>query len=548
MSNFSQELEWLLKAKTKCIWIQSYEEQQVINDIKNVILNSFPTFKLISWSFFTGYQKEPLTNKEIKEAPNNGFPPDMLFQEIIDRQKEGSISLNKSGKKEVINKNENIYIIKDFHSINSEKQLIRAVRDTKERTPKEMLSYNPIIVISPVIELPLEHDKLFTVLKYKTPSKEQISVIFNNFVKMMDDSDKYKTPDKDNINSCIELSQGLTIEEVKHYCARSLAQYNTLSDKMFYTARLDLINKTGILEYKKADSNITDMGGNHAFKEWISEIKDSYSEEAINFGVEKSKGFLALGLPGTAKSLAAEMISKELNLPLLKFNMSSIMHSHVGKSEQNMANAIEIIKKCSPCVLFIDEVEKTLAGSTSDQSDGGTVMRVTGMLLELMSSKDAEAIFTIMTSNDVSKLPPELSRSGRLDTLWYFGMPSLEERIEIFKIHFGKTKAIISEDIIYYAASLTKNLTGAEIKECVKVSIRKAFKRYKEDGIPNISEEDINLTIPEIIPIYESSKEKILNLEYYAKDRARFAHVQDEPISINSDTGIMFDYDEISDL
>lgn len=545
MSNFTEELSWLLKSKTKCIWIRSYEEQQVLNDIKSVLLNSFPGMKLVTWSYFGGYQKEPLTNREIKEDALPAFPPDVLFQEIIDRQKEGKQITNSKGDKEIINKNENIYVLKDFHLINNEKLLIRALRDAKERTPQEMISYNPIIVISPIVDLPLEHEKLFNIIDYATPSKEQITVIMNNFVKLIKTSGKYKVPTEATIASCIDLAQGLIIDEVKHYCARSISKYSTISEEMFYEARLDLIKKTGILEYKKSDSNMSDMGGNYSFKEWIEDIKDSFSAEAIAFGVEKSKGFLGLGVPGTAKTLAAEMISKEINLPLLKFNMSSVMHSHVGQSEKNMSNAIDIIKKCSPCVLLIDEAEKTLSGTgSSNKTDGGTLMRVVGQLLEFLGGEDSRDVFTIMTSNDVSQLPPELTRSGRLDTMWYFGLPSEEERLEIFKIHYSKTKAIISDDVIAYAAALSENFTGAEIKECVKVSMRKAFKRYKQDGNNNVIMEDIDNSIVEIIPVYESSKEKILALEYYAKDRARFAN--SDSVNSNSDNSNILDYDDMS--
>lgn len=360
--NFVEELKMLLKAKAKCIWIKSYEEQQVINDIKNVIMSDFSNMKLVSWSYFSGYQKEPLTNREIKEDPMPGFGPDALFQEIIDKQKQGEQIVLSSGVKEFINKDENIYIIKDFHLINGEKMLIRALRDVKERTPQEMISYNPIIIISPVVDLPLEHEKLFTILEYDTPNEEQISEILNRFVKMIEVSNKYTTPSEEEVKKSITLAAGLTIEEVKSYCARSLAQYGTINSEMFYRARIDLIKKTGILEYKTAESNMSDMGGNHIFKEWIGDIKETFSEEAKAFGVEKSKGFLSLGVPGTAKTLAAEMISKELGLPLLKFNMSAVMHSHVGQSEKNMSNAINIIKHCSPCVLLIDEAEKTLSG------------------------------------------------------------------------------------------------------------------------------------------------------------------------------------------
>lgn len=539
MDNFKQNLEYLLKAKTKCIWIKTYEEQKAINDIKTILLAQFPQMKLCTWSSFEGKQVHPLTKIE-KKTDAVPMPPDVIIEDIINQQKEGqTVKNSKTGVNEVINKKEAIYILKDFHLLNDSKIIIRAIRDAKERPNSEMLSYNPIVIISPIVSLPVEHEKLFTIIDYELPSKEQIQSLIDVFSKTMIASKKYEAPTQAEKNKCVDLAQGLTLDEIKNYCARSLAKYNELNSEMFYQARLDLIKKTGILEYKECKTSMSDMGGNHVFKEWVNEVKDTFSPEAIEFGVQKSKGYLALGIPGTSKTAAAEMIASELGLPMLKFDISKIMHSHVGQSEQNMAQAVSIVKTCAPCILFIDEIEKTLGGTgSSDKVDGGTLLRVVGQLLELLGSEESKDIFTIMTSNDVSKLPPELTRSGRLDTLWYFGLPTQEERLEIFKIHYGKHSIPINDDVLNYASVATENFTGAEIRECVKVSIRKAFVRYKQDNIKAILVNDLDLAIPEIIPVYNSSKEKILALEAYAKDRARSAN-SETSVSVEDDNSIL---------
>lgn len=550
MDNFNAELLCLLKAKTKCIWIKTYEEQKAINDIKNLMLENFPGMNLFTWSFFEGMQKQPLTKHE-KKSEAQKISPEQLLDAIQENQLKGRKVKNPQGSIEVIDKDENIYVIKDFHLINDSKLLIRGVRDVKERSADEMVSYNPIIVISPIVDVPLEHEKLFTIIDYDLPTESQISAIINAFAKKLSTKSEYTVPSKLTIDSCIKLANGLTLDEVKNYCARSIAKYNTLNETMFYQARLDLIKKTGILEYMEPHYEMGDMGGNAAFKDWVSEIKETFTPEAEAFGVEKSKGFLGLGVPGTAKTLSAEMIASELHLPLLKFNMSSVMHSHVGQSEKNMQNAISIVKSCSPCVLLIDEAEKTLSGTgSSNKTDGGTLMRVVGQLLEFLSSDDSKEVFTIMTSNDVTQLPPELTRSGRLDVLWYFGLPTEEERLEIFKIHFSKKPVKVDDNVIEYAAAITDTFTGAEIKECVKVAIRKAFYRYKIDGNANITADDIAAAKEEIIPVYDSSREKINALEVYAKTRARHANqVNEVPVDdeTSANDGIL-NMDEINGM
>ena len=120
-------------------------------------------------------------------------------------------------------------------------------------------------------------------------------------------------------------------------------------------------------------------------------------------------------------------------------------------------------------------------------------------------------------------MPPELTRSGRLDTVWYFGLPTEEERKEIWRIHFSKTPIQICDETLNYAAANSQNLTGAEIKEAVKVTMRKAYKRYLKDNNKGITTIDIDEAISEIVPVYNASKEKIVSLEKYAENRARFA-------------------------
>lgn len=508
------ELKHLFKARTKCIWIKTHEEVLIVEQLKRYLIKEKLAYTMKTWSNFSGLQEEPLIDDGNKPLPDKAMASiERLFGLINEQQSDAE---NKPC----------LYVLKDFHLMNENKLIIRALRDIKEKPANEIKSYQPIIVISPVLNIPIEHEKLFTVLDFETPTRDEITKIVNNFVRKIRASlDKgYTIPSDDTINECINLAQGLTKTEIVSYLAKSLSKYNTLNSEIFYDARVSLINKTGLLELMNTHISMEDMGGNHVFKEWIEDVKLSLTPEAAEFGVERSKGYVGIGIPGTSKTLSAEMIATELNLPLLKFNVSKVMSSFVGKSEQNMEKALEVVQACSPCVLLIDEVEKSLSGmQSSARTDGGTMARVIGSMLQFLSSDKSKDIFTVMTSNDISQMPPELTRSGRLDTVWYFGLPTEEERKEIWRIHFGKTPIEVSEEILNYASANSNNLTGAEIKEAVKVSMRKAFKRYIKDNNKNITTSDIDEAIKEIVPVYNASKEKIVALEKYAENRARFA-------------------------
>lgn len=513
------ELKHLFKARTKCIWIKTHEEVLVIDQIKKYLIKEKLAYTVKSWSLVSGLQEEPLIDEGNRPKPDKGMASiDRLLPYIGEQQ---SNAENKPC----------LYILKDFHLIIDNKLAIRGLRDIKERPGNELKSYQPIIVISPVLNIPVEHEKLFTVLDFETPNREEITKMVQGFAKKIEAnvSKGYTVPTNDTVMECINLAVGLTKSEILNYLAKSLSKYNTLSSEIFYEARVNLINKTGLLELMNTNISMNDMGGNHVFKDWIEDVKLSMTPEANEFGVEKSKGYVGIGIPGTSKTLSAEMIATELNLPLLKFNVSKVMSSFVGKSEQNMEKALEVVQACAPCVLLIDEVEKSLSGmQSSGRTDGGTMARVIGSMLQFLSSEKSKDIFTVMTSNDISQMPPELTRSGRLDTVWYFGLPTEEERREIWRIHFGKTPIEVSEEMLNYAAANSKNLTGAEIKEAVKVCMRKAYKRFLKDNNKNITTDDIDSAISEIVPVYNASKEKIVALERYAENRARFASKEAE--------------------
>ena len=137
-----------------------------------------------------------------------------------------------------------------------------------------------------------------------------------------------------------------------------------------------------------------------------------------------------------------------------------------------------------------------------------------------------KGIFTVMTSNNVKDLPPELTRAGRLDAIWYFSLPTESERQEILKVHFTKRQQNVPEPIVREIAKETQGYTGAELEQIVKSSIKKAYVRKAKniDNIFEITKGDLMESKKEVIPISKSSREKISALEQWAKGRALFAN------------------------
>lgn len=527
MRKTGEKIFELLKAKTKCIWINSYEEEEVIKDIVYMSTELKTKMNIFDFSFSSGIRTINIDKKgEYKEKSINVFLNDIYNItrgniEKVNGEFESTSEWNDFFEDDsIVYGSNNIFIIKDFHHLISNPQIMRSFRDIVESDYK---SYNVIIVISPITDIPMECKKIFTIIDYDYPNDNNIKEFIDIFIEYYKGYISQEDFNNLNIDEIIKACKGLTINEMNHILKLSIVRHKTILISEINNYKIELIKQSNILEYKIPKININDIGGNHTFKMWLEEIFKSTSEDALKFGCKKPKGYLALGIPGSAKTMFAEAIAKTMKIPFLKLDMSKVMDSKVGNTEKNISQAIKLVKSVSPCVFLIDEVEKTLSGlGSSNFTDGGTMSRLFGSILDFLNENNDT--FVIMTSNDISQLPPELTRSGRLDSIWYFGFPDIEERKEIFKIHFKKVNKNVSENILQYAASITNNFTGAEIEECVKNIIRKAYFRYTNDNNENITQQDVLNGCSEVIPIIKSSKEKIAALYDYAKNRARFSN------------------------
>lgn len=514
----------LLNAKAKCIWINTYEEEAVIKDIKDVSTRLRIPMNIYTHSFVSGIQKINLTDNKINE-PDPSMNIDKLFKTIynvtrgIEQDQEMLEMMEENGQTVIADLN-NIFILKDFHLMIDNPNIKRMLRDVVEGKYK---NYNAIIVISPFTDIPTEHEKLFSVIDYETPDENMINNVLSLALNAGRKNPDFIDIDEEEERLIVKACKGLTLEEISYILRLSLVKHKKICVQEINQYKIELIKKSNILDYKVPNAKLDEIGGNIAFKNWIGEVMDAMSPEALEFGCSKPKGYLALGIPGSAKTMLAEALASSMELPFLKLDMSKILDSKVGSSEKNMSQAIRMVKATAPCLLLIDEVEKTLSGmQSSGASDAGTMSRAIGAILEFLA--EDHGVFVVMTSNDVSQLPPELTRAGRLDAIWYFGIPNEDERREIFKIHFNKSKKEVSNDLLKYAAEITNDFTGAEIKEAVKGTLRKAFSRFKKDGNSEITKDDLQKACAEIIPVSKSSREKIAVLEEYAKNRARFSN------------------------
>lgn len=512
-----KEILMALDLQRPCIWIKTIEEADFLSQFLKLIIRRTSCDNLYSWSLGSGISKIALKQGEEDEIINPSPAIEPVFMHIKN-------SIAKSSNERAM-KTVEMFLLKDFHFVVDKPNAIRGIRDIFENFRGRNKCYTPLIVISPVLNIPQELEHLFTVIEYTTPKPEEIKTVLNAAsTKLVNKGFAPLSPHQ--INDLIPAFRGFTLREITETIAESVKKENTISLREVMEKKVSLIKKTGILEYRRPSTSFDDVAGNESFKNWVEEIQACMSQEALNFGIARPKGYLALGVPGTAKSVMAEAMASKLKLPLIKFNISSIMSKFVGDSERNISKALNLVKSCAPCVLYVDEVEKCLAGYNGSQQggDSGALARVMGALLEFMAD-NKDGVFTIMTSNDVTKLPPELTRAGRLDAIWYFSLPTEDERKAIFKVHLNKVNKTISEQDLDTIAKQTSDYTGAEIEQIVKSSLRKAFlNKVKNQGTGEITIKDLLESKDLVVPISKSSQEKIQSLESWARGRALYAN------------------------
>ena len=283
--------------------------------------------------------------------------------------------------------------------------------------------------------------------------------------------------DRDHI---LDAATGLTTMEAENAFALSVVQCKTVDAAVISREKAQSVQKNGLLEIVETSASLDCIGGLDVLKAWLLKRRDAFSQRAIEYGLPKPRGLLITGIPGTGKSLTAKATAKILGVPLLKLDAGRIFAGLVGQSEGNLRSVIQTAEAIAPCVLWLDELEKGMAGSKSSGStDGGTSARVFGSLLTWMTEKQTP-VFMVATANDVSQLPPELLRKGRFDEIFFVDLPSQTERESIWAIQIQKYHRDAREYDLVQLARAAEGLTGSEIENVFIVALLHAFEEKLE--------------------------------------------------------------------
>jgi hypothetical protein len=501
--NFQTELETLIRARYPILYIISSEEMRVQSLVVEIAKKRGK--KVFEWSYSTGIVPAG-TNIQSQKHRNAATKDPLVALDQVIEQVEPAI-----------------FIFKDFHPFLT-KNNFAVTRKLKEIALHLKNSYKTILLVSPVVEIPTELEKEITVLNHPLPSRDDLSELLDKIIADVKQFKQVKIDlDDAGRERLLQAALGLTLGEAENVFAKIIVKDERLSGEdvnEVFAEKQQIIRKSGLLEYYATSENFANVGGMSVLKDWLTKRAAAFTSEARAFGLPPPRGILMLGVQGCGKSLSAKAVSTQWQLPLLRFDMGRMFGSLVGSSEENVRRAISVAESVAPAILWVDEIDKAFAGSQgSGATDGGTTARVFGTFLTWLSEKTAP-VFVVATANDISQLPPELLRKGRLDEIFFVDLPSRAERMEVFRIHLNKRSRDPAQFDLGALADASTNFSGAEIEEAINSALYDAFYAHQE-----LTTEHVMGALAQTVPLAKTMDEQINRLRSWADGRARNASV-----------------------
>jgi len=453
--NFEIKLEEHFMAGAPAIYIQSAEEARV-DQLLIRLQDTLGLKRIHEWNLGHGWvdfdNKRPLGNPESGKTEL-----EHALLALLDADLEQSLILIKGAR---------LALEHNTLAIARLKQLLNLI----ERHHAGECS---VILVSEAVCIPAPIEAQVTLLSLPLPDRKEIKAM----LVQAESNGLLAVPDNLNDLAISGLS-GLTGSEIGQLLRMVGRQTETLDEKalqMILHEKEQIIAKSGVLEMVGVDVKFSDIGGlenlKHSLEQRATIIRRL--DEAIKQGVKAPKGVLIVGMPGCGKSLTAKVAASLFQLPLLRLDIGSLLGKYVGESEHNMRRALSMAETVSPCILWVDELEKAFVGMGGGNASEVTA-RLLGYFLTWMQEKTG-AVFVIATANDISALPPELLRKGRFDEIFYVGFPNAVERESILKIHLGKSRQKVADLEISTLVKLCRDYCGADIENAVNEALANAF-------------------------------------------------------------------------
>ncbi len=470
---FEKKIIHITQSGNYLVYIQTNEEERLENFLTNINYQIFKN-QLYSWDFIDGYRNTPDSFSSCKQNPLEALNFIETYHTIDTR----------------------IFFLKDFSIFLEDAAINRKLKNIY-RWLKKNKKY--IFISGTNTNIPENLKNYVYYTRLPLPNEQEIRKEVENFFDCTDININQ------HLNLVCKAYKGFSIKQVRTSLFQKLEHNLSVSEliqQIFKDKSNHFDDIHGLKFYTNRNKDVS-LGGLNNLKKWLQLRKIAPSYHASAYGIKTPKGILLVGIQGTGKSLSAYSVSQEWNLPLLKLDTGKLFASTLGESENRIEKVIEISHAMSPCILWIDEIEKIFTKNDSN-NDSGTTRRVNSILLSWLSDKTDE-IFIIATANKIDNLPIEMLRKGRFDEIFFVDLPNFRDRINIFKLHIKRIRPITwNQYNIYYFSKISNGFSGAEIEQTIINAMYIGFHRNRE-----FTSEDIITSIKNTIPISKTYSREI---------------------------------------
>ena len=481
------ELELLIASRFPIIAIETHEEQRAIELLKRCGARlGLPVF---TWSLTSGWKPTHL------QVPLTGpLDPPAALRHVSQVRQPG------------------VYALLDFHPFLGDPlhvRLLKEIAGDYDRVARTMT------LMGHRLDVPPELDKLTVRFALSLPDPAGIRAIFNEEVRAWEarNAPRRVAADAESYAVVLRHLRGLAETDVRRLLREAIEPGGVVESAdvpRLIAHKHRLLGHDSMLSFELDTGRFADVAGLAALKRWLERRRAPFLDETGAQSLDAPKGIMLLGVQGCGKSLAAKAVAGAWGVPLMRLDFGALFNKFLGETERNLREALKAADAMAPCVLWIDEIEKGLASS---DSDNGESRRVLGSLLTWMSERSSR-VFIVATSNDIEALPPELVRKGRLDEIFFVDLPGAAAREEVLRIHLRRRGQDPGRFDLPRLTSLTEGCSGAEIEQAVICALYEAHA-----GKRAVTSDDIAAEIARTRPLSVVMGERVAALRAWASER-----------------------------
>lgn len=484
------EIKLLLDARIPLVVIETFEEKKALDVLLKVANTQGKD--LHRWSLTDGLARLNFGPQLVPKGSSLNDPEEMLRH--IKQQHQPAM-----------------FALCDLHPFLSDNaQVVRLLKDI---ALNHFAVPHTLVLLSYQLRLPPELSRYSASYTLTLPSDDKIMDIIREEAKDWSDRHAGARVKTDNLTlkKLVNNLQGMSVSDVRRLVRSAIWNDGSLNEDdlpKINKAKFALLDMEGVVSFEQQTEDFSNVGGLQNLMRWLLTRRGAFNDEESK--LDRPKGILLLGVQGGGKSLAAKAVAGLWGLPLMRMDVGALYNKFHGETERNLREALKLADAMSPCVLWLDEIEK---GMAQDGNDNGVSQRLLGTLLTWMAERRSR-VFIVATSNDISRLPPELIRKGRLDEIFFVDLPEVAVRQDIFSIHLRKRGCDALQFDLQRLANASDGFSGSEIEQAIIAAL------YSAAAEAQALTTDILLReIAATSPLSVVMAEQISQLRRWAEDR-----------------------------